>query len=66
MLVTLNKLSSLATFWTFPCHSYTNMRQFSLDDDVGFNTGLKSKPSAIPKHKCIMPHTFICHYCDVH
>lgn len=66
MLVILSKLSSLAVFWTFPYLSQKNMRQFSLDNDVGLYTGLKSKPSAIPKHKCIMAYTYICHYCDVH
>lgn len=42
------------------------MRQFSLYNDAGFYVELKSKPSAIPKHKCIMAHTYICHFCDVH
>lgn len=65
MLVILSKLSSLADFWTFPCLSQKNMRQFSLDNDVGLYTGLKSKPSAIPKYKYFMAYTYICHYCDV-
>lgn len=66
MLIILTKLSNLSNFWTFPRLSEKNMRQFSLDNDVGFYAGLKSKPSAIPNHKWIMAQTYICHYCEIH
>lgn len=65
VLVILVKHFTPVTIYAFPCPSYPNilpMLHFSLANDIGFYIGFKSKPSAIPKHKCTAACTWICDY----